>query len=162
MTTYRVSADPKDFHRVVSLMRDQGRKCPRMLWPVALAEDGPELVAAVGTNVTRGLVIAGPIVIADHLGRRAPVIAYRLGELYDRTMARCGIRRYYCYTGPELTQWQYVLERLGFQREAVEGAEGQWYTREAGRIWGQQLDSSHARPVDGLRQRRQTAQVDAL
>ena len=134
-----------------------------MLWPLALAEDAARVVAAVGTHIAHGLVIAGPLVIDPHLGRRAPVIAYRLGALYDRTMAGCGVRLYFCFVKPELQQWRYVLERLGFIPEAVEDEPGTWFRRYAGKPWGQQLDSSHATPVDGLRQRlRATHQVDAL
>jgi hypothetical protein len=149
-------------HRVVSLMRDEGRRCPTIYWPLALAEDTDgRLVAAVGTHLTHGLVVAG-MVAAARLGRRAPVIVYRVGEVYDRAMARSGVRAYYVYVGPALSQWQYFLARLGYERIPVEGEPGQWHRREAGTPWGQQVDSSHAEPVDGFRQRLLARPVDHL
>lgn len=149
-------------HRLVSLLRDQGRRCPRLYWPLALAEDRARLVAGIGTHVKHGLVLAGPIALDPALARRAPVIAYRLGEVYDRAMASAGIRLYYCYAAADLPQWQYTLERLGYEPVPVPGEPGQWYKRWAGQPWGQQLDSSHAEPVDGLRQRLRGVPVDAL
>lgn len=162
MTTYRASARREDMHRIVSLMRDEGRRCPRIYWPCALAEDARgHLVAALGTHLQRGLVVAG-IVVSSSLGRRAPLVVYRLGEVYDRTMYAAGVRAYYAYVGPDLGQWQYFMERLGYVRVPVEGEAGQWHRREAGTPWGQQIDSSHAEPVDGLRQRLLARPVDAL
>jgi hypothetical protein len=154
MITYRASARVEDMHRVVSLARAEGQRAPRLVWPVVVAEDGRHLVAAIGTSVKHGLVVAGPVLLQRHLGRRAWTIAYRMGRLYDRAMAAAGVRAYYVYVEPALTQWQYVLERLDYVPVASR-APGQWYRRTAGEPWGQVLDSSHAEPVDGLRQRLQ-------
>jgi len=164
MTTYRVSAAVRDMHRVVSLLRDQRRRCPPLLYPVVLAEDSDRTVlAACGTHVLRGLVCGGPIVIRDGLGRRAWVVMYRLGEIYDHALAQAGVRTYYGYVDAALGQWQYVLERLGFEPVTVDGErDGQWYRREAGTPWGQQIDSSHAEPVDGVRQRLAAVPIDGL
>lgn len=153
MTTYRVSAAVRDMHRVVSLLRKQKRRAPRILWPVALAEeDGSALLAALGTHVAGGYVCAGPLVLRDDLARRAPVITYRLLELYDRTMGEAGIQHYYFYAAEQLSQWQYFLDRLGVEALTVPDEPGRWYRRVPG-PFGQVVDSSHAVPVDGFRQR---------
>jgi hypothetical protein len=162
MTTYRVSGARSDMHRLVSLCREQKRKCPPLLWPLALAEEGRDLVAAVGTHCAHGIVIAGPVAIRDSLGRRAWMIAYRLGQLYDHAMAASGVRTYYGHVSHALPQWAYVLERLGYEPVPVPGELGQWFRRHAGQPWGQQIDSTHAEPVDGLRQRLRATPIDAL
>jgi hypothetical protein len=157
VTTYRVSGQVHDMHRVVSLLRAERRRAPRLSWPLVLAEAGPHLIGAVGTTLTHGLVICGPLVLQRELGRRAAVIAYRLGELYDQTVGALGIRAYYVHIPVELTQYRYVIERLGFERLEVPEDPGYWYRRTPGR-WGQVLDSSHAEVVDGLRQRLQAVE----
>lgn len=158
MTTYRITAAVPDMHRLISLARaEQQWTGGRLLWPVVLAEAGGEVLAGCATQAQHGLVVAAPLVLRHDLGRRAAVIAYRLGQVYDRAMLAAGVRAYYAHVAGELTQWQYVLERLGFVPVPVEGETGQWYRRETGR-WGQVLDSRHAEPVDGLRQRLRAAQ----
>lgn len=154
MIAYRISGQVRDYHRVKSLARREHIACGRLHWPLALAEDGSALVAAVGTILAHGLVIEEPFVCDRRLGRRAALIAYRLGEEYDRAMGTLGITAYYARVDPALSQFQYFLARLGFDPVAVPGDLGQWFRRETG-AWRQVVDSSHAEPVDGLRQRLQ-------
>ena len=157
MITYRVSGLVRDCHRLKSLARRERQACAHLSWPLALAEDASgHLVAGIGTDIAHGLVIGEPLVLDRRLGRRAWVIAYRLGETYDDAMATLGIRAYYGHVPAGLTQYQYVLERLGFVRVPVPEDPGVWYRREAGGL-RQVLASSHAVPVDGLRQRLQAA-----
>ena len=149
---YLATVHPHDLHRAQSLLRKEGMPAAQWSWPVALAQEDGHVRAAVGTQLDQGLVIAGPMVLDRALGGRAPLVAYRLGRFYDRIMAGCGIQRYYAHVDENLSQFHYILKRLGFRDDQDDGAGGIWYVKKAGH-WGQERRSDHEVPVDGLRQR---------
>lgn len=149
---YRATAHLHDLHRAQSLLRSEGFPAARWHWPVALAEEGDELRAVLGTTLEHGLVIAGPMAIDRSLGKRAPYVAYRLGRFYDRVMSSVGVRRYYTRVEHRLSQFRYLVKRLGFDEVSDDGAGGVWFVKTAGR-WGQIRASDHVHPVDGLKQR---------
>jgi len=150
---YIATADSHDLHRAQSLLRAEGYDRVNWHWPVVLADDGKKLRGAVGTKLERGLVIAGPMVIDRTLRGRAPLVAYRLGSAYDRVMAAIGIRRYYVHVEHKLSQFQYILKRLGYEEDSDDGAGGVWFIKSAGGPWGQVRRSDHLDPVNGLKQR---------
>jgi hypothetical protein len=152
MTTYRVTANRPDMHRAQSLLRAQGQKRVQWHYPVVLAEQGPELLGALGTQIISEQVVCGPLVLRRDLGRRAPLVAYRLGRLYEDALRKAGVRFYILYVPPRLTQWAYVLERLGYEPVPPEHpGGGQWFRRWIG-PWGQVHPSRHEAPMDGFAQ----------
>jgi hypothetical protein len=149
---YRATFHPHDLHRAQSLLREEGFPAVQWRWPVVIAEDGRRLRAVVGTRWEHGLVVGGPMVIDRELRGRAPLVAYRLGRFYDKVMAGVGVRRYYIDVENRLSQFKYILKRLGFEEDCDDGAGGTWFLKTAGR-WGQVRVSDHERPINGLKQR---------
>ena len=144
---YRVTADPRDFHRAQALLRDEGRRPTRWYYPTVLAEDGPDLVAALGTSVAQDQVHLGPLVLARALGpRRAAVIAYRMAARWEAAAAAFGIRLYYLRVPRGMRQWARTIERLGYERLDVPGDPGAWYKRWIG-PWGTQRPRDRTVPV---------------
>jgi hypothetical protein len=133
---YRLTGHPHDFHRAQALLRDEGRPPTRWYWPTVLAEEGPELVAVLGTSIARDQVHMGPLVLARALGpRRGAVIAYRLAERWEAAAYTRGIRLYYLRTPPGMPQWARTIARLGYERLEVPGDPGTWWRRWIG-PWG--------------------------
>jgi hypothetical protein len=145
---YRPTAAPSDFHRAQALLEAEGRRRhPRWYYPTVLAEDGPDLVAVLGTTLAREQVHLGPLVLARALGaRRAAVIAYRLAERWERTAAEIGIGFYYMRVPSGMSQWTRTVERLGYERLEVPGDPGAWFKRWIG-PWGAQRPRDRAVPV---------------
>jgi len=149
---YRATVHDHDLHRAQSLLREEGWPWAQWHWPVVVAEEGRHIRGAIGTTLEAGLVIMGPMALDRRLGKRAPFVAYRMGRFYDMLMGGIGMKEYYMRIEPELSQFIYLMDRLGFDRVAVEGDPGQWFKRRVG-PWGQRRRSTHAQPVDGLAQR---------
>jgi hypothetical protein len=144
---YRLTADPQDFHRAQSLLRDEGRRPTRWYWPTVLAEQGQDLVAALGTSLAHGQVHMGPLVLARALGeRRAAVIAYRMAQHWERAAAASGIGFYYLRTPPGMAQWARTIARLGYERLEVPEDPGTWWRRWIG-PWGATRRRDRTMPV---------------
>lgn len=105
---YRVAISPADYRKCHTLVEEEGVV---LSFPTIMAEeeDG-ELVGFLSTHpkrTSKGLVIAGPLVLKD----KRPLVAFRLGEQYDLLMKILGIFFLFTTTDPALAD-QY--KRIGF------------------------------------------------
>jgi hypothetical protein len=125
-TSYRLAMTPRDYAACHALMRARGETA-RLKFPTVMAHRQGELVAFLGTQ-PRKEVVAGPLVFA---GTPSLILLIRLGELYERTLRRAGVRVYALHVEHRWDRYIGILKRVGYQawQEDEEGR-GMWLKRE--------------------------------
>lgn len=107
---YRVATSPADYKKCHSLMTIKGEECP-LSFPTIMAEDEEgEIVGFLSTHPRlkdKGLVVAGPLVLSE----RRPVVAFRLGEMYDLLMKSLDLVWFFATDDPDFAA---QLKRLGY------------------------------------------------
>lgn len=105
---YRLAVSPADYKKCHSIMGEEGVS---LTFPTVMAENEEgELVGFLSTQPKgkkKGIVIAGPLV----LNGSHPMVAFRLGEMYDMLMKALGIFWLFSTTNPAFAE---QLKRLGY------------------------------------------------
>jgi len=86
---YRIASDPVDFHRAHALMRAEGVPEQKLGFPTLLAIEDKKAVGIIGTDIQKGMIIAGPLVMKSD--RRRIHTAIKMAEMYEMSLRGMGI-----------------------------------------------------------------------
>lgn len=86
---FRTANSPKDFHKAHDLMRAEGVPEQSLGFPTLMAFEDDEPIGLIGTNIQKGMIIAGPLVMKSD--RRRIHTAIKMVEMYEMALRGMGI-----------------------------------------------------------------------
>jgi len=86
---FKIAEAPNDFHKAHALMREEGIPEQTLGFPTMLTMEGPILVGVLGTNIKKGMIVAGPLVMKSD--RKRVQSAIKMVEMYEMALRGMGI-----------------------------------------------------------------------
>ena len=86
---YKIAETPADFHEAHALMRGEGVPEQTLGFPTMLLVEEDQIVGMIGTDIQKGMIIAGPLVMRSD--RKRIQSAIKMVEMYEMALRGIGI-----------------------------------------------------------------------
>lgn len=113
MTSYKIAENAAEYKKAHGLIKAEGVVDMPLAFPTILAMDGEDVVGVLGTDVSSGYIVAGPLVLKSDKKRSFTII--RLVDAYDHAMRLAGVKSFIFSASLENKKWlDYIDKVLGF------------------------------------------------
>ena len=110
MTSYKIAENAMEYRKAHELIKSEGVVDMPLNFPTILAFDGEEVVGVLGTDVSSGYIVAGPLVLKSDKKRTFTII--RLVEAYDYAMRSAGVKSFIFSTALENKKWLEYIDTV--------------------------------------------------
>lgn len=81
---YKIAQAPTDFHKAHNLMREEGVPEQTLGFPTMMAMEGDDAIGIISTEIQKGMIVAGPLVMKSD--RRRILSAIKMVEMYEMAL----------------------------------------------------------------------------